>query len=212
VYNCDDLLGYRLVLTDNTFAWVRSGNFHTCCDTLALGTWQHEAPGFISLSSPDTTLNIELGVLVQEDQRVPSDSVVFLVDNPIEENKRRLGQESADLVRYEINLELADGSFIQLKSQGLNVLVAHLPIRAKINRFMLYIMPGCGNWFEFTPFNYLGTPEYQVADPNTNRFKIVIPSLTYGYWGRKRLKTDYVKVLDENTLLWDGKKYVRGDR
>lgn len=50
---------------------------------------------------------------------------------------------------------------------------------------------------------------YEVKNSNSNVFKINIPELSYGYLSYKRLNGDFVKIINRNKLLWDGKEYIR---
>lgn len=208
VYKQDESKNIEFHLQGNKFALLDVNKnehqpLYKCCDTIAYGIWKTEGDGFVSLSSPED-LGEFVDLRVEESKKdLPKNNVVFVIDNPIESHYQKFEEDYREL-SYNINISTgidfierkAESNTVETKIEGditefeITILVkSDIPLRESLRE--VYTLP------------------YKVKNPKSNYFRVSIPELTYGFLSYKRLKDDYVKIISENKLLWDGKEYSK---
>lgn len=177
---------------------------HKCCDTIAYGKWNLN-DGFLSLSTPEELATFYLTANVKEEYERNNDSITFIITNPIEKFRKQ-NQVMSNELYYKIILMTKDGNTIN-KSLDSNIITFqnikdvktieievypkyNIDIR-EISSRVVYIFP------------------HTIVNTNANIYKIDIPELSYSYLTYKRLNQDYIKIIDKNTLLWDGNEYIK---
>lgn len=211
VYLQKDNKRIELHLNNNTF--VIKDNFkpshlaieeYKCCDTIAYGNWKKEND-FLSFSSPKELSTFYLNTIIKEETVLSNDSVIFVIDNPIERSLKKENKNSRDLY-YSIDVGTKSNGIISKKS---NSNVFKIKNVKGINKIEITIYPSIDINLRSIANKEFYTLPYEVKNTNTNIYNIDIPKLNYGYLSYKRLNNDYVKVISKDKLLWEGKEYIK---
>jgi hypothetical protein len=131
-------------------------------------------------------------------------TITFVIDNPIEKHYKRYDEKYRELF-YDIAITTSD-DFIYETSDKNSIKIEG---SKKVLEFEITVYPKYNIPIRNISAKEVYTIPYKVKNPKTNVFKINIPQLDYGYLSYKRLNNDYVKIIDKNKLLWDGKEYIR---
>lgn len=190
---------------------------YNCSDTLAFGYWEKEekAP-FIKLFTNPMQYASLINMSVDESVKEGVDSVYFIINNPIEDQyaKYNDGNENARQVFYTVIIESGDSRYdteINFKNYYTNAISFGLPKTKKIKSFEITINPSkCVlGWRDNMPPHHVTTLQYEVKNANSNVFRVDIPELTFCYLSTLRLNGDFVKVLSNTQLEWDGHIYTK---
>lgn len=197
---------------DGNFVYIDDGQDgshlanYRCCDTISKGEFViDDLRGLVELSSPvyfsKNTLNVE--VIEKEDNTKP-DSLVFIFDNPIS-NENEYHKEltySIEIFSEEVSkLKKSDEAMVvfdrvnDLKTILISVYPKSDILLSNFGTNKIDLVKGYNN----------------VINPNSNTFIIKTSDLNYEFLNHKRLVMDYVKIVDNKTLQWDGKKYIKED-
>ncbi len=178
-----------------------------CCDTIAGGTYvTNNKIKMLELSSDYMIRNNVLKVFVKEKIHTGlKDSIAIYIDNPIYDLN---GHHEPLMFEIELlgmgrdqNRYRKDGSSYMTFKSIKNLYGISLNIYPKLPDVMLSNIGITGiELFEGM---------YSVEDPNSNVFEISIPDLTYDFLTLKRLDKDYVQIIDNDKLLWDGVTYKK---
>jgi hypothetical protein len=175
-----------------------------CCDTIAVGKYKLETENLISISSLESLNFSYLHFDTKEKQDSSKDSLVFIIDNPIEEHYKKYNEKFRELY---YNIE------IQYKDKYIEILTDKNPVFIKkegvITEFEITIYPKYDIPIREVTTRKVYTLPYKVLDEQSNIFNINITNLDYEYLCYKRLNQDYIKVVNKNKLLWDGVVYTR---
>lgn len=206
----------KLVIRDGSFAYIDSrkgGDLATpCCDSLTYGEVSLDRGGYLLLKS-DRSLNpIFIGMNVTERKNPGSDSVEFIIHNPIEEKFRKYNSEGSDLI-YTLSVDPIGVRSEYFKEnmrpfQG-NRIRFYNPKKAGISSFSITIQPQCSVYVKNLVVREMNTGAYTVKDNGANVFEISMPQLSYGFISYLRLDGDYAKIVDENRIIWKGKEFVK---
>lgn len=205
-YNNDDKK--RLEVKPNgTFSLTYSDKFLNNVTTwylknLGFGTWKKEGD-FLVFNSPDDIKSNVLDIFVEE-KVINSDSLTFEIHSPYE---KKWGSDQLRLFKYEILLASPQANVGDLYEMNESAKSFLLEKGFKINGIILSIVPDPYYYPNKLTFNYLKGQYYIVKNPNANYFKINIPDFTLEYIGYMRFKNEYIKIIDDRTLLLRGEKF-----
>ena len=185
-----------------------------CCDTLSYGTWKIDMRGFATLNTPSNfDLYMMKPIEVVERKDFSADSIYFIINNPIEEFYVKNKWKSSD-VAYKVFVITHDRSYnLPKKSQMIftnkivapadNKKIKGFDITALINPELQYKLTNAATKL------LIETEPYAKKDSAANVFEIYIPDVNFEFLSFKRLKNDYLKIINKNKLLWHGEEYVR---
>jgi hypothetical protein len=206
----------RLVISDGRFTYIDSrkgGDLATpCCDTLTYGEVSLDRGGYLLLKS-DRSLNpIFVGMTVAERTNPGSDSVEFIIRNPIESQYHKYNSEGGDLI-YTLAVEAAGQASGYFKENQRPVRSNRIrffnPKKAGITSISLTIQPQGSIFVKNLVVREMNTDTYMVRDKGANVFEITLPQLSYGFISYLRLDGDYAKILDKDRIVWKGKEFVK---
>lgn len=184
---------------------------YDCCDTITLGDWTIDDRGLLVLSSPEEMNGFFVNMDVLEESKTTKDSIYFIINNPIERFYKNTDRSVKD-ISYQLALTTNKSTFdskIALKTFDSNRIAIPKPEGLKISQFEIVIYVDCKISLKNLETREVYTLPYQVQDLSTNVFKVEIPQLDYGYLSYRRLNRDYIKIINKNKLLWDGKEYLK---
>ncbi|QMU63059.1 MAG: hypothetical protein GKR88_01415 [Flavobacteriaceae bacterium] len=216
--------GIKLFLKENSFVLIDTYKQehlppYNCCDTLAYGKWEIDKKlPLLILSTPEElgdASNIYdsyyLNMDVIEELKPQSDSITIIINNPIEnfykQQSKRVGE-----IEYTVSISSNDINFDSSmlgKRYNSNLIVLSRKENVNIDKLEIEILVKSDISIKKLEARYVYTLPYDVKNGKSNVFKIDIPELSYGFLSYKRLDDDYVKILNKNKLLWDGKEYIR---
>lgn len=203
----------RIELHLNNDSFVLKDNFepthlaietYKCCDTITFGKWEIES-GFLSLSSPLELNTYYLNMDVIESIESSNDSIIFIINNPIEHYLKKESINSRDLY-YSISINTKYNGVVEKK---VNTNVFKIEQIKGINSITITIYPSCDMNTRNIASKEFYTLPYKIVNTNTNVFNINIPKLDYGYLTYERLNKDYIKIISSSKLLWNGKEYYK---
>lgn len=183
---------------------------YDCCDTIAVGSWEIEDRGLLSVSSPEESSTFFMNMDVVEEEASSKDTIYFSINNDIEEHYRATGNKRD--VSYQLAITSNKSTFdsnIALKRYDSNTIAIPIVEGLKISQFELIIYIDCGIPLKNLETREVYTLPYDLRNPKANVFKVNIPQLDYGYLSYRRLNKDYIKIINKNKLLWDGKEYLK---
>lgn len=219
--NDKKLAGVELALhDDSSFLYSipngRIGREWGCCDTIAYGNWAIEPNGMITLSSPDY-LSKSLKVSVQEAKNEYLDTVYVRINNPIENylSRERFARRN---IQYGLGV-LAGSSGIFLKQfydpEASNFVKLYNPDKLSLVAIhvVVFAKPDYSNILAPFEINQgvqnAMTEIYDPQNRQANQFTITIPDLTDGYLNFRRLNRDFVKIISNKQLEWDGHIFIK---
>lgn len=210
VFYQENFRNNKLIFNKGKFYFINSSSKYTktskCCDTISFGSWEKASKDFLALSSPEEYDTFFLNIVVKEEVK-ESSNTVFQINNPIEKHREKF-QEKFQELNYSLLINTAGGDSHYKKIDS-NIIEFNNV--GDITSFELVIEPKgvikLNNIYakEITAFPF----PYKVISKNSNFFEINIPELTYQYVALKRLNKDFIQVLNNETLFWDGKKYIK---
>ena len=183
---------------------------YDCCDTIAIGSWKIDDRGLLSISSPEETSTFFTNMDVVEEQSSYKDTIYFTIDNPIERHYETTGNKRD--ISYQLAITSNKSSFdnkIALKKYDSNIIAIPVVEGLKISQFELVVYVDCGIPLKNIETREVYTLPYDVQNSRVNMFKVDIPQLDYAYLSYRRLNNDYIKIINKNKLLWDGKEYSK---
>lgn len=203
----------RIQLQLNNQTFILRDNFepshlavksYKCCDTIAYGKWTLD-DGFLSFSTPEELATFYLTANVIEEYDRNNDSTTFIITNPIEKFRKK-NQVMLNELNYNIVVTTKDGNTVN-KSLDSNIITLY-NIK-DVNTIEIEIYPKYNIDIREISARVVYIFPYKVVNTNANIYKIDIPELSYSYLTYERLNKDYVKIIDKNTLLWNGNEYIR---
>lgn len=175
-----------------------------CCDTLSYGKVEYlNKASLLAFTSSKDSNGEYLTFTIEEYEDVNQDSIQFIFTNPIENHYKKFKESYRELL-YAV--EVLNGDFQNIISDKNPVSIAS---KNGIKEFQIKIFPKYD-----IPLNHLEIREvklkpYKVINNKANVFKITISQLDYGYLAFKRLNEDYVKIVTNSKLIWDGDVYLK---
>ena len=184
---------------------------YDCCDTITLGNWTIDDRGLLSLSSPEGMSSFFVNMDVVEEKKTTKDSIYLTVNNPIESFYKKTNSTVKD-ISYQLVFTTNKSTFdnkVALKTFNTNRVVIPRPEGLKISQLELVVYIDCKISLKNLETREVYTLPYEVQNVEANIFKIDIPKLDYKYLSYRRLNKDYIKIINKNKLLWDGKEYLK---
>lgn len=206
----------KIVLEGKLFAYIDERKDEhlpiLCCDTLAIGEFEIDNKGFLIVDSPGWLNDVFVDIVVNEKIIAGKDSVTFFISNPIETDLRKFNSEKSDL-EYSLLVQPKSGSLDYFKENNKafdeNEIIYYNPRQLPIADFTIMIRPKSSIYIRDIQTWELHSLEYKVKNPGSNSFEIDIPKLSYGYLSYKRLHGEYVKIVNKDLIVWEGKEFVR---
>ncbi len=222
-YVHDEMDNIKLYLSEDLFLFMDTNenshlSLYHCSDTLAFGYWERDenVSSFIKLYTNPMQLASLVNMKVDEQVLESTDSTYLLIRNPIEEvhDKYNKGNEKARVLYYTISIETNKSKIdyqVNLARFYTNTIVLGLPADVRVKNFEITAHPvSCSmGWRSNMSPNYISTMRYEVLNSKSNQFTINIPELTACYLSTLRLNGDFVKVLSNTQLEWDGHIYTK---
>lgn len=184
---------------------------YDCCDTIAIGNWIIEDRELLTLTSPEEMDSFFVNMNVMEETKATKDSIRFIINNPIESFYEKTERNVKD-ISYQLSLTTNKSVFdnkIAQKTFDSNVITIPRPEGLKIRQFEIVVYVDCKISLKNLETREVYTLPYEVQDLGSNIFDIDIPQLDYKYLSYRRLNKDYIKIVNKNKLLWDGKEYLK---
>ena len=203
----------ELILNNKSFVFKAEGNKHSsewvCCEVISEGSWQLDhGTGFLILKSRPS-LDSALKITASERIENIGDTIKVFIENPIEQFYRKSGIKIRDIT-YGIYIEAENGYLSDLLAAGYIRNFAYFlrPKGVKIQRIMITISPG-----PLFGGRNIGVKEafgvHSFKDVKSNIIKIDIPDLTYEFLTYLRVENEFVKILNRNNLMFNGKIYSK---
>ncbi|PQJ80282.1 hypothetical protein [Polaribacter porphyrae] len=194
----------NFVIVDNFEPTHLAIQEYKCCDTIAYGDWSLiKNQNFISLKTNEVLDTFYLNIDVEEKNTNEKD-ITFIIDNPIEKGYKNLN--STKELLYSISITKQDGEIVEKTSTNKIISISNVN---EISMFEITIYPKCNIPLRHLSAKVVYTMPYTVKANNSNVFKVNISDLTYKYLTLKRMNKDYVRVRNNNKLIWDGKEYIK---
>ncbi|TKG88016.1 hypothetical protein EYV94_27700 [Puteibacter caeruleilacunae] len=217
MYVQDEMENIKLHLSEDLFLFEDDANDeysapYNCKDTLAFGYWKlDDSKSFLKLYTNPIQYAGFVNSSVEETVGACKDSIYLYIENPIETNYAKNNERSEDkgLIFYRINIETNDAVFdyeVNTKVYRLNTIVIKAPEKGGVRNIEISIHPMnySSGWRYNMPPYFVQTLPYEPMNRNANIFKICIPELTVCYMSSLRLNGDFVKILNEHQLEWNG--------
>ncbi|MFV0505697.1 MAG: hypothetical protein ACK5L5_03160 [Bacteroidales bacterium] len=214
VYTQDEMSSIKLYISEELFLLEdESKSYFNCSDTIAFGYWYlDESNVFMKLYTDPLQYASLANIAVEESSKHSSkDSIYIYIQNPIEDmydskkNKRTISYKIYVSDEYFHNLDIGSQVYHQ------NEIFFPKPAGFLIESIRIEVYPdiySVGWRFYLSPY-MIETLPYKPANPEANVFKIDIPKLTACYINSLRLQGDFVKILNDHQLEWDGKIYTK---
>jgi hypothetical protein len=204
-------IGRELTLKNQQFYLVLpQPNGHSpCCDTIAIGDYSAEDKGYLIFNSPIWLSRYFVAINVNETVGKDSDSLYFIINTPIELSYRSRNPDKAAL-NYIIELNSRGGSGDPHRRvySDKNIL-AFKKDGGQNLKFSLFLEPKLDMYADYVEQLHLMALDYKIENSQANVFEIEVPRLDYSFLRLRRLKDDYVKIVNKDHLRWDGVDYVR---
>ncbi|RYD74957.1 MAG: hypothetical protein EOP53_17335 [Sphingobacteriales bacterium] len=209
------VLKETLILRGQQFIYYREKGYPNCCDTLSKGNYQLDTnTGLVYLTSYPFILKDSLSAFINEEYRHGTDSTIITITNPVEAFNDGSNRKSVRFY-YQCNFYLSKKDNkrtdeVYVKYFDSPSLVFRLSSDFKIDSFAISAVPNYPNLsLRYNAVNTLKLKTYTVKSESSNHFSVNIPGLTFDFLAYKRLNKDIVRIIDNNTLEWDGFYYVR---
>jgi hypothetical protein len=170
---------------------------------LGYGQWRKKGEFLIFNSSDDIKSDV-LNIIVEEES-ISNDSLKIEIINPYESEE---GSSPLRIFKYEISLfspHVNIGDKFVMDKASKSFLVSK---EFNLNGIIVYMVPDPFYYPNKLAFNFLSTTYYTVKNPKSNYFKISIPDFTLEYIGYMRFKNEYIKIVDDKTLLVRGERFI----
>jgi len=182
---------------------------YDCCDTITYGKWKKDKHLPLLVMSNGNYLyddTYALSDTIVKESIIPGDSIVFRITSPLEDYYKRTSRKEKDITYQidafspvgtnEIISKKSTDNFIKLNAKkivdfDLSIIINNNIIRLKHLEVRSLLLLG-----------------YKIKNPKANLFEINIPQLNYNFLSYKRLKDDYIRIINKNKLLWDGNIYI----
>jgi hypothetical protein len=206
----------KLVINNGNFYLTDSRrNDHLatlCCDTITFGNVHSDGNGILIFNSDPSLNPIFIDMDVVEHQNANQDSIIFHIKNPIEKEYRKYNDKGGDLI-YTLLVQPSASSIDYFRENNQtfedNVIRYFNPDRLSISSIKVTIVPKQSIPVKDISVREIHTLEYKAKNRESNNFEINIPQLSYGFIGYKRLRDDYAKIVNQNTIAWDGTEFVK---
>ncbi|RBA27741.1 hypothetical protein [Flavobacterium tibetense] len=199
---------------ENTFTFLdkfsgKDFSYYNCCDTLSKGSFKIINNSIIELTSINDFNSGFLDFNIKEKTTNNLDTLYIKITNPIEKKynsktKRelkymlQLGTNDKELNRYFTYTEINNNLLKIPISNSFEIYDIELTI---------YVEPFIS--VKEKNINVINTFNQKIKNKKSNKIEIDVPELTYNYINFRRLKMDYIRVVSENKLIFDGIEYLK---
>jgi len=195
------------VLIDHSSEYAEMPIFD-CCDTITYGKWKKDKHLPLLIMSNGNYLiydsDFPLSSTIVKEKIIPGDSIVFRITSPLEDYYKREHRNAKGLT-YQIDAISSRYESIITKKTTDNLIILNT---RKIIFFDLVVIPNEDINLRHLEVRHL-VLFYDVKNTKANMFEINIPQLNHDFLSYKRLKDDYVRIINKNKLLWDGEIYIK---
>jgi hypothetical protein len=222
-YVQDELENIKLHFSEDLFLFNDVANYshsapYNCSDTLAFGYWELDgSQSFIKLYTNPLQHASLVSMQVEETFGESTDSIYLHIRNPVERNfvKYNKENEKARIIYYRINIESKDARLdyeVNTQKYYSNGIVFRAPHNGGIKSIELSVYPKKYDtgWRSNMPPYFVYTLSYEPKNAKANIFNINMPNLTGCYLCTLRLNGDFIKILNDHQLEWDGHIYTKG--
>jgi hypothetical protein len=216
VFNFSGDTAIKLIINSNKFAYInpiKRGDLATpCCDTITYGDISYDSSGFLILKSDPSLNSVFIGMEVIEGKKEGSDSIFFNIHNPIEQDYHKFNSKGGDLIYsllvdpysrspnyFKENNQPFEGRYVRFYN----------PAKLGLEDFTISITPKNSIYVKNLAVRELSTLTYKVKSKTSNVFEIYMPQLTYGFISYERINGDYAKFVDQNTIIWKGRRFIK---
>ena len=207
----------KIIIKNGRFVYIDSrqnGDLASpCCDTITYGYVKVNSDGYLEFESDSSLNSIFVSMDVTEKVNRKTDSIFFIITNPIEEHfKNRKSKEKGDLSYtllvypksstssyFKENTETFERGFIKYYN----------PDRLAINDFTITIEPKNSMYVKNIAVRALSTTTYKVRNSKANIFEINIPQLSYGFISYRRIEGSFAQWIEQNVIIWEGKEFIK---
>lgn len=186
---------------DSTFLMESFSEF---TDTLSFGVWKVEN-GFIKVTSDNSIFEEYFPVSVEESFSGLKDSLYISIENKLDGLVDYDGIFEPYLY-FNVDRYFTDKGFKESEQFIETISVSNIK---PILEFNINIIPNLYVYPEKISGKALKTIPYRPKSSKSNTFKIKILNFDKKYFAYRQLMEDYIKILDKNTLYWNGEKFVR---
>jgi len=200
----------QLLFTDDNFIFINNiepirMTSEICCDTISYGKWKMDSRGLIILNTPQKFENdFFMSMQVSEFRKYSQDSLYFIINNPIEEFYKKNDWKERNIV-YKIS---PNSSNIRYTSNKISIPKVN---GLELKDFTISVLVDPEITYRLSNLSVvkIDSEFYELRSSTANVFEVYIPDVSFEFLSLKRLKDDYVKIINSNKLLWDGKEYIR---
>jgi hypothetical protein len=211
---------FELILNSNSsFLYYKLPDGHRTAsklsteDTIAYGHWALESKGWIVVSSPPSHLK-PLKISVEETSNQNADTVYIKINSPLQDLLEH--SFAPTIATYAVSVLVMNAFLEQINpSSTSNVIKLYNPKKLPVQSISLVIYPE-PHYFDNLIFgNYnegfkAGITEiYGMKTNASNQFVINIPDLTEGYLICRKLNRDFLKIINETHVEWEGHIFIR---
>jgi hypothetical protein len=221
-YVQDEMKNIKLHFSEDLFLFEDDFNYthsapYNCSDTLAFGYWElDDNQSFMKLYTNPIQYSSLVNMEVEETTCGSPDSIYLDIQNPIEEDfvKYNKGNEQARIIYYRINIETKDAKLdyeVNIQKYYSNEIAFKSPKNNVVKSIELTVYPKNYDigWRSNMPPYFVYTLTYEPQNAKANLFKINMPELTRCYLCTLRLNGDFIKILNNYQLEWDGHIYTK---
>lgn len=194
----------RFLLKDE---YSQSKYTQDCCDTISYGYWQKEYGNFISLTSPEKFRSSYVDILVEEKIDSSVNDIKFIIKNGMEDYYDN-ARSSERYRKYELRINSDYFSKLSEITYDSNIISIDKE-NLLVNEFEINILIDKKISLNNLGIEYIHAIPYKVKNNKSNLFIIKIPDLHLSFLSHRRLNQDYVKILNDSTLFWDGDFYLK---
>src|SRR5699024_7761262 len=200
----------QLLFTDDNFIFINNiepirMTSEICCDTISYGKWKMDSRGLIILNTPQKFENdFFMSMQVSEFRKYSQDSLYFIINNPIEEFYKKNDWKERNIV-YKIS---PNSSNIRYTSNKISIPKVN---GLELKDFTISVLVDPEITYRLSNLSVvkIDSEFYELRSSTANVFEVYIPDVSFEFLSLKMLKDDYVKIINSNKLLWDGKEYIR---
>lgn len=179
--------------------------------TLSYGTWKIE-DNLIEISSNPKLFDNQFKVEVKESFSGSKDSIYIYVENE-ELGGMYVNEVFKPYILYEAYIHFYDSYYKSKRGITSDVFSRKTKVypeeNFQIQKIELGIYPNIMSLPRNAEVEYAETISYKIKNNQNNTFHIRIVDFHYNHFSFKRYIGEYIKIIDEDTLIWDGKKCFR---
>jgi hypothetical protein len=197
---------------DSSFYIIeKTPDIYQYTDTLTFGKFKITDNKIIELNSSYQELaNIQFSFInmnVKEEVGNNSDSLYFIIKNSFEENICKNLPYERRPIYYNISL---NGGSDDFRNYIYEQFSNYCQIAKKdLYYFSISVIPNNLTFSGYLSLREIETDIYNILNKKSNIFIINLPNLNVNFLCQKRLYSEYLLRENNNTLIWQGEKYIK---